>query len=93
MAKKKVTLSIDEDLLSEVKKLVAFEGSSLSGIVEEYLEGLVFERWVRELCASLGLGELEPTSESEIPLSRPKGLNAAEVVRELREGRMKEYGS
>jgi hypothetical protein len=38
MAKKKVTLSIDEDLLSEVKKLVALEGSTLSGIVEEYLE-------------------------------------------------------
>jgi hypothetical protein len=79
--------------LSEVKKLVALEGSTLSGIVEEYLEGLVFERWIRELCESLDLGELEPTSESEIPLGRPKGLNAAEIVRELREGRTKEYGS
>jgi len=93
MAKKKVTLSIDEDLLSEVKKLVALEGGNLSGIVEEYFEGLVFERWIHELCASLDLGELEPTSELEVPLSRPKGLNAAEIVRELREGRIKGYGS
>lgn len=78
--------------MSEVKKLVALEGSTLSGIVEEYLEGLVFERWIQELCDSLDLGELEPTSESEIPLGRPKGLNAAEIVRELRERRTEEYG-
>jgi hypothetical protein len=39
MAKKKLTLSVDEDLLSEAKKLSALEGKSLSGIVEEYFRG------------------------------------------------------
>lgn len=34
----------------------------------------------------LGLENLEPTAEYEIPSSRPKGLDAAKVVRELREG-------
>jgi metal-responsive CopG/Arc/MetJ family transcriptional regulator len=88
MAKKKLTLSIDEELLSEVKKLSTLEGSSLSEIVEEYFEGLVFERWVRNLCDDLGLGELEPITELEITKNRPKGLDAAKVVRELREGRL-----
>jgi hypothetical protein len=48
MVKRKLTLSIDEELLSEVKKLSTLEGISLSEIVEEYFESLVFERWVWE---------------------------------------------
>jgi hypothetical protein len=88
MAKKKLTLSIDEELLSEVKKLSTLEGISLSKIVEEYFESLVFERWAQSLCDDLGLGELEPTTELEITKNRPKGLDAAKVVRELREGRV-----
>jgi hypothetical protein len=88
MVKKKLTLSIDEELLSEVKKLSTIKGISLSEIVEEYFESLVFERWVRNLCDDLGLGELEPTTELEITRNKPKGLDAAKVVRELREGRV-----
>ena len=88
MVKRKLTLSIDEELLSEVKKLSTLEGVSLSEIVEEYFEGLVFERWVRNLCDDLGLGELEPTTELEITKNRSKGLDAAKIVRELRERRV-----
>jgi hypothetical protein len=85
---KKLTLSIYEELLSEVKKLSTIKGISLSEIVEEYFESLVFEGWARNLCDDLGLGELEPTTELEITRNKPKGLDAAKVVRELREGRV-----
>lgn len=90
MAKKKLTLSVEGDLLDEVKGIVAVRGRSLSSIVEEYLEYLVFERWAEVLSEELGLGDLEPTTESEISGGRPRGLDAAAVVRELREGRVKD---
>jgi hypothetical protein len=44
VVKKKLTLSVREDLIDEVKKLIAIDGRSLSGIVEEYFESIVFER-------------------------------------------------
>jgi hypothetical protein len=84
MVKKKLTLILDGDLLDEVKKIAAIRGRSLSSIIEEYLECSVFERWVEALSKELGLGDLEPTTESEIPRSRPIGLDAAAAVRELR---------
>jgi len=84
MAKKKLTLSIEGDLLDEVKGIAAIRGKSLSGIVEEYLEYLVFERWAEALGKELDLGDLEPTTESEISGSRPKGLDAAAALSELR---------
>ena len=89
VTKRKLTLSVDKDLLAEVKELAVSEGRSLSSIVEEYFEYIVFERWVEGLSGELGLGNLEPTAESEIPRSRPRGLDAAKAVRELREGRVR----
>ena len=87
MAKKKLTLSVKEDLLDEVKRFAAIEGRSLSSIVEEYFEYVVFGRWVEALCKELGLGYLEPKNEFEVPRSRPRGLDAARMVRELRRKR------
>jgi len=81
MMKKKLTLSISEDLLREVKLIARQEGRSLSSIVEEYFEQLIASRWAEELAKDLGA--LEPTSE----IPRPNGLNAAEIVGELRKGR------
>jgi len=37
MAKRKLTLSIDENLIREVKGILAGEGYSLSQVVEEFL--------------------------------------------------------
>ena len=85
MSKKKLTLSVREDLVNEVKRLAAVDGRSLSNIVEEYFESLVFERWAELLGEEMDLGGLEPTTESEVPMTRPKGLDAAKIVRELRE--------
>ena len=87
MAKKKLTLSVGKDLLDEVKRLAAIEGRSLSSIVEEYFEYVVFRRWAEALSGELGLGGLEPTNESEVPKGRPRGLDAARIIRELREKR------
>ncbi|MCC6013700.1 MAG: DUF6364 family protein [Candidatus Verstraetearchaeota archaeon] len=89
MAKKKLTLSIDEDLLKEAKRISALEGNSLSSIVEEYFEGLVFEKWIKELCNDLSFKDIKPVIESEIPKNRPKGLEASKIIRELRDEQMR----
>jgi len=88
MSKKKLTLSVSEDLLEEVKLLAHREGRSVSSIVEEYFEYLVLTRWIDALADELGLGRLEPTTEGEIPKSRPTGMDAAKVVREVRDSRV-----
>jgi hypothetical protein len=44
IAEKKLTLSVEGDLLDGVEGIAAIRGRSLSGIVEECLEYLVFER-------------------------------------------------
>jgi hypothetical protein len=87
MTKKKLTLSVRKDLLDEVKKLAAIEGRSLSSIIEEYFEYVVFGRWAEALCRDLDLGSLEPKDEFDVPRSRPRGLDAARMVRELRRRR------
>jgi hypothetical protein len=58
----------------------------LSSIVEEYFEYVVFERWAEPLSGELGLGDLGPTTEPEVSRGRPRGLDAAVMVRELRDG-------
>ena len=85
--KKKLTLSIRGDLIDEVKKIVVEHGESLSSVVEKYLEYLVSTKWIDALAEDLGLGSLEPTTSSEIPSRRPKGFDAARIVRELRNKR------
>ena len=86
VARRKLTLSIEGELLEEVKGVAAASGRSLSSLVEEYLGYLVFERWAEELAE--GLGGLKPTTDSDVARDRPRGLDAAEAVRELREGRV-----
>jgi hypothetical protein len=91
MVRKKLTLSIREDLLNEIKMFALIEGRSLSDIVEEYFEYLIFSRWANTLGKELGLsGYMEPITEQEIPKNRIKGLDAASVVRELREERIQD---
>jgi len=50
---------------------------------------LIAVKWIDSLAEELGLDDLKPTGEYEIPSSRPTGLDVAEVVRELRNGRAK----
>ncbi len=84
MPKKKLTLSIRDDLIREVKKIALEKGVSLSNIVEEYFESLVSSNWIDKLAEELGISELEPTTEDEIPAGRPKGVDSTRVIRDLR---------
>ncbi|MEM1509191.1 MAG: DUF6364 family protein [Thermofilaceae archaeon] len=86
MSKRKLTLSIDENLVREVKAILASEGSSLSRVVEEFLSSLT-SGWLEKIAEDLGLGSLDPLNPADIPSLRPKGYDSAKLVRELREQR------
>jgi hypothetical protein len=87
MPKRKLTLSVRRDLLGEVKRVALSEGRTLSDLVEEYFEFLAFEIWIAKLAEDLGLGKLEPIFDQEITSTRPRVLDAAKIVRELRDER------
>lgn len=87
MKKRKLTLTIRGDLLEEVKRIATIRGETLSSIVEEYFEYLALNNWIESLARELGLGSLDYVTNEEIVKSRPKGFDAARVVRELRSGR------
>jgi hypothetical protein len=91
MAKRKLTLSIDENLIREVKGVLAGEGSSLSQVVEEFLSSLT-ARWIEEMAVDIGLGSLDPLDPADIPGSRPEGYDSAKIVRELRKQRSSAAG-
>jgi len=88
MGKKKLTLSIDEDLLRDVRSMLAGEGESISEVVEELLESVSASRWIEGLAEALGLKRLNPLDPAEIPKTRPPGLDAAKLVKELRRQRL-----
>lgn len=88
MPKRKLTLSVRSDLLDEVKRVALSEGRTLSSLVEEYFEFLALKSWIERLAEDLELGELEPVFDQEIISARPRGLDAAKTVRELRDERL-----
>lgn len=88
MAKKKLTLTIDEDVLGEAKRLAVAEGRSLSSLVEDYLKSLAFESWIDSLAKELGLDLSQATGPDEVPRTRPRGGDAAKTVREVRRRRI-----
>jgi len=85
MPKRKLTLCVREDLIDEIRRVALSEGRSLSDLIEECLESLVFESWIIKLAKDLGLGELEPIFDHEIISTRPIGLDATRIIRELRD--------
>lgn len=87
MGKKKLTLTIDEDIIKEVKALFVGRGIPISKIVEEFLESTLISRWLEDLGKALGYENLLPLDPSRIPEERPRGLYAAKIVRELRDER------
>ena len=89
VGKRKLTLSVRDYLIDEAKLYAREHGKSLSELVEEYLEYLVSDLWVESLAEELGFNKLEPTGEDEIPKIRPRGWDAARILRELRNGRLR----
>jgi len=88
MPRSKITLSVDQELLKEAKEVLAREGVSISSIVEEALESLVASRLFEKVAEELGLENLVLVNPDDILEQRPKGLEAAEVVGELRRRRL-----
>ncbi|RLG53071.1 MAG: hypothetical protein DRN99_07110 [Thermoproteota archaeon] len=82
----KVTLLLRSDLVKKVESKLASEGKSLSELVEDLLEAYDSEKLLDELCEELGL-EKRPYSDMEVTSSRPRGLKAEDIVRELRDQR------
>ena len=87
MGRRKLTLSIDEDIIKEVKRVFAGKGFSISRVVEEFLKSTMTSKWLEELANTLGYKNLMPLDPSKIPENRPDGMDAAKIVRELRDGR------
>ncbi len=88
MPRSKITLSVDQELLKEAKGVLAREGVSISSVVEEALESLITSKLFEEMAKRLGLGNLVMVNSGDILEQRTGGLEAAEVVRELRRGRL-----
>jgi len=82
--RRKITLSIDEELLREARAILAREGKSLSSVVEEALSSIIVSKWVDELAGELELDRLDPIDPSTIPKTRPKGLDAEKIIKKER---------
>ena len=88
MPRSKITLNVDQELLKEAKGVLAREGVSISSVVEEALESLIASKLFEEMAKRLGLGNLVMVNSGDILEQRTGGLEAAEVVREPRRGRL-----
>ena len=86
--KVKVTLSLREDLVKRVKSRLALESRSLSDLVEEFLATYNTLELLDQLCELLGLEKRFYTSY-EVKAGRSPGLKAEDIVRELRDERVK----
>jgi hypothetical protein len=88
MAKMKVTLSLNEEILKEAKAGAALSGESMSGMIEEFLKSTT-RYGVEEMMNELGIKK-EYTSFEGVVRSRqkaPKGTSAAKIIREMRDDR------
>jgi len=88
MGKVKVTLSLDEDLVKRVKARVALEGRTLSEAVESSLLEIDNMNLLMALIDVLNLDKTT-CSYNDVVRDRPKGLNAASLVRGIRDEREK----
>lgn len=85
MAKTKLTLSIDRDVVKSAKTHSIKIDSNISTIVEEFLKSITGE-WVHDLAKKLGVRE-HYTSYDDVLKDRPSGLKAEKIIRALRNGR------
>jgi len=89
LAKKiKITLSLREDLVKRARSRLALESRSPSDLVEEFLVAYDMLEFLDQLCELLGF-EKRFYTNSEVKASRPSGLEAEDIVRELRDERAK----
>mgnify|MGYP000754856857 CR=1 FL=1 len=82
--KTKVTLSLNKDIVDEIKKELA--GETFSSMVEKSLENISGILFLKKTASTLNLSR-EIISPKDIPKIRKRGAKAEEVVRVIREGR------
>jgi hypothetical protein len=83
MGKAKVTLTVDEELLRESKAYLAEKNQTISGTLERALSEMAAPGFAERVATSLG-ETLEYIGYDQVPRRRPKGKDAARVVREVR---------
>lgn len=88
MPKTKLTLSIDDKLILEVKAYLAKRDRGISEVVELFLRDLVTEKELVSMMDALGI-EQKYISYEDVVRRRPGGLEASGMVRETRDGREK----
>ncbi|MGV9170751.1 MAG: hypothetical protein ACOC38_12525 [Promethearchaeia archaeon] len=81
--RRKVTLSLDEDIVAKVRDELP-AGTSLSSVVEESLESMSTDMFMDDLGATLGL-EAKIISPERITSIRGKGAKAEILIRGLRD--------
>ncbi len=89
MGKVKVTLSVDDELLSESRSYLAGKKLTISGTLEDALSEISMNDVVEKIAARIG-ANLEYVSFEEVARRRPKGKDAAKAVREARDARAEE---
>ncbi len=83
MGKIKVTLSVDDELLRESKAYLAEKNLTVSGTLEKALSEMAVSNIVERVASNLG-EKLGYVGYDQVPRNRPKGKDAARVVREAR---------
>jgi hypothetical protein len=86
MAKTKLTLTIEKDIVRQAKSKLALEDKSVSEIVEVLLKSYVTNSWIDELMASLGIKKRYVSYDS-VMKNRKRGLDSGKIIRSMRDGR------
>jgi hypothetical protein len=83
MGKTKVTLSVDKELLRESKAYLAEKNLTVSGTLEKALSEMAVSSFIQKVAANMG-GKLDYVGYDQVPRKRPKGKDAAKIIREAR---------
>lgn len=85
MARTKVTLSVDQELLREAKSTTVKHGITLSSAFETLLKSFT-KREIEEVADALGIS-IKYVSLEDVVKRRKAGWNAGRAVREMRDAR------
>ncbi len=84
--KRNITLSVDAEVARKAKSSLALSGKTMSGVLEDALEGQITEFKINALASALGI-KIERISKGEVKKKRPKappGFDSTSIIREMR---------
>ena len=87
--KRKVTLSVDSEVVRRAKAALLASGKTMSGVFEEALKEQMTGRWIISVTDGLKkeFGKIPQGSTSEPRPKVPKGFGSAKIIRDLRAAR------